>query len=64
MNMAKAVAARRYTAAQLSDAERMAAAIANVPEDKKAITVMMLNSFMAGMEAQKALDNTGDPATV
>lgn len=52
---------KRYTAAQLSDAERMAAAIANVPEEKRPLVIMMTNSFMAGMEAQKAIDATAEP---
>ena len=49
---------RRYTAEQLSDAERMAATLANIPEDKRTIVIMMTNSFIAGMEAQKAIDDT------
>ena len=44
--------AKRYTAEQLRDAEKMAATLANVPEEKRT------NSFMAGMEAQKAIDDT------
>ena len=43
--------AKRYTAEQLSDAEKMAAALANVPEEKRTLVIMMTNSFMAGMEA-------------
>ena len=49
---------KRYTAEQLSDAERMAATLANIPEDKRTLVVTMTNSFMAGMEAQKAIDDT------
>lgn len=49
---------KRYTAEQLSDAERMAATLANIPEDKRTIVIMMTNSFIAGMEAQKAIDDT------
>ena len=49
---------KRYTAEQLSDAERMAATLANIPEDKRTLVVMMTNSFMAGMGAQKAIDDT------
>ncbi len=45
--------AKRYTAEQLRDAEKMAATIANVPEEKRTLVIMMTNSFMAGMEAQK-----------
>lgn len=50
------MAERKYTAEQLSDAERMAAVLASIPEDKKTLVVMMANSFMAGMEAQRAID--------
>lgn len=46
--------AKRYTAEQLRDAEKMAATLANVPEEKRTLVIMMTNSFMAGMEAQKA----------
>lgn len=49
---------RRYTAEQLSDAEKVAKTLANIPEDKRTLVVMMTNSFMAGMEAQKAIDDT------
>ena len=56
--------AKRYTAEQLSDAEKMAAALANVPEEKRTLVIMMTNSFMAGMEAQKAIDDgTSAPGT-
>ncbi len=48
---------KRYTAEQLKDAERMANTLANVPEDKRALVIMMTNSFMAGMEAQKSIDD-------
>lgn len=50
--------AKRYTAEQLRDAEKMAATLANVPEEKRNLVIMMTNSFMAGMEAQKAIDDT------
>ena len=50
--------AKRYTAEQLRDAEKMAATLASIPEDKRTLVVMMTNSFMAGMEAQKAIDDT------
>lgn len=53
--------AKRYTAEQLSDAEKMAATLANVPEEKRTLVIMMTNSFMAGMEAQKAIDDTAQP---
>ena len=54
---------RRYTAEQLSDAEKVAKTLAStesasIPEDKRTLVVMMTNSFMAGMEAQKAIDDT------
>ena len=54
--------AKRYTAEQLRDAEKMAAALANVPEEKRTLVIMMTNSFMAGMEAQKAIDDTAAKA--
>lgn len=56
--------AKRYTAEQLSDAEKMAATLANVPEEKRALVIMMTNSFMAGMEAQKAIDDTAKAAVL
>lgn len=48
---------KRYTAEQLKDAERMATTLANVPEDKRALAIMMTNSFIAGMQAQKSIDD-------
>ena len=54
--------AKRYTAEQLSDAEKMAVTLANVPEEKRTLVIMMTNSFMAGMEAQKAIDDTAKAA--
>ena len=54
--------AKRYTAEQLSDAEKMA--LANVPEEKRTLVIMMTNSFMAGMEAQKAIDDTAKAAAL
>lgn len=48
---------KRYTAEQLGDAERMAVILANVPEEKRNLVIMMTNSFMAGMEAQKSIDD-------
>lgn len=56
--------AKRYTAEQLSDAEKMAATLANVPEEKRALVIMMTNSFMAGMEAQKAIDDAAAEAAL
>ena len=57
---------QRYlnTAEQLSDAEKMAATLANVPEEKRTLVIMMTNSFMAGMEAQKAIDDTAKAAAL
>lgn len=56
--------AKRYTAEQLRDAEKMAATLANVPEEKRTLVIMMTNSFMAGMEAQKAIDDTAKEAAL
>ena len=55
--------AKRYTAEQLRDAEKMAT-LANVPEEKRTLVIMMTNSFMAGMEAQKAIDDTAKAAAL
>lgn len=49
---------RKYTTEQLSDAERVARVLASVPEEKRTLVVMMTNSFMAGMEAQQAIDES------
>lgn len=35
---------RRYTAEQLSDAEKVAKTLASIPEDKRTLVVMMTNS--------------------
>lgn len=59
-----AITARRYTAEQLSSAEKIASILANVPEDNKSLVIMMTNSFMAGMEAQKAIDETAKTEAV
>lgn len=48
----------KYTAEQLKDAEKLAEALASLPEDKRDIVIMMTNSFIAGMEAQEAIENT------
>lgn len=50
------MAERKYTTEQLGSAERVAEALASIPEEKRALVVMMTNSFMAGMEAQRAID--------
>lgn len=47
---------RKITAEQLSDAEQLAKLLAEVPEEKRITIVMMTNSFIAGMDAQKAMD--------
>nr|DAJ24036.1 MAG TPA: hypothetical protein [Bacteriophage sp.] len=49
---------RRYTTEQLTDADKMAKMLASIPEEKRSLVIMMTNSFMAGMEAQKAIDDT------
>jgi hypothetical protein len=55
--------AKRYTAEQLNDAEKMAATLANISEEKRTIVIMMTNSFMSGMEAQKAIDDAAKAVT-
>ena len=55
---------KRYTAEQLSDAEKMASTLTKVKEEKRTIDIMMTNSFMAGMEAQKAIDDTAKAAAL
>lgn len=52
------VKAEKYTAEDLGDAVKIAATLASVPAEKRNLVVMMTNSFMAGMEAQKAIDGT------
>lgn len=47
--------AKRYTAEQLRDAEKMAATLANVPEEKRTLVIMMTNSFMAEWKHRKPL---------
>ena len=49
---------KNYTTEELRDAERIAEVLASVPEEKRTLVVMMTNSFMAGMKAQKAIDVT------
>ncbi len=55
---------KRYTAEQLRDAEKMTATLANIPKEKRTLVIMMTNSFMAGMEAQKAIDDTAKAAAL
>lgn len=52
---------RRYTTEQLTDADKMAKMLASIPEEKRSLVIMMTNSFMAGMETQRAID-TKEPA--
>ena len=40
--------AKRYTAEQLSDAEKMAATLANVPEEKRTLVIMMTTREHSG----------------
>ena len=53
--------AKRYTAEQLSDAEKMAAALANVPEEKRTLVIMMTKratreyDIRAAMKAIRAI---------
>lgn len=56
--------AKRYTAEQLRDAEKMATTLANIPKEKRTFVIMMTNSFMSGMEAQKAIDDTAKAAAL
>ena len=56
--------AMRYTAGRLRDSVKRAATLANVPEEKRTLVIMMTNSFMAGMEAQKAIDDTAKAAAL
>lgn len=46
----------KYTVDQLRDAECVAKMLADLPEDKRNLVVMLTNSFMAGMEAQMAIE--------
>lgn len=52
-------ATKSYTAEQLSNAEQVAATLSKMPEEKRTLVVMMTNSFIAGMEAQQAIDDNG-----
>lgn len=47
---------KQYTVEQLSDAEKLAKILADIQPKRRRLTVMMTNSFVAGMEAQKAID--------
>lgn len=49
---------KEYTVEQLGDAEKLAKILANIPPERRSLTVMMTSSFVAGMEAQQAIDET------
>ena len=49
------MAERRYTTEQLCDTERMVNVLANVPEDKKDLFIMITNSFIAGLEVSESI---------
>lgn len=51
--------ATEYTTKQLTDAEQVAATLSKIPEEKRPLVVMLTNSFIAGMEAQQAIDDNG-----
>ena len=40
---------------QLNDAKRFADLLSKVPEEKRAVVVMMAQAFISGMEAQEQL---------
>lgn len=52
-------ATKSYTTEQLSNAEQVAATLSKIPEEKRTLVVMLTNSFIAGMEAQQAIDDNG-----
>ena len=51
--------ATEYTAKQMTDAEQVAATLSKIPKEKRTLVVMLTNSFIAGMEAQQAIDDNG-----
>lgn len=51
--------ATEYTAKQMTDAEQVAVTLSKIPEEKRTLVVMLTNSFIAGMEAQQAIDDNG-----
>ena len=51
--------ATEYTTKQLTDAEQVAVTLSKIPEEKRTLVVMLTNSFIAGMEAQQAIDDNG-----
>lgn len=46
-----------YTAKQMTDAEQVAVTLSKIPEEKRTLVVMLTNSFIAGMEAQRSIDS-------
>lgn len=46
-----------YTAKQMTDAEQVAVTLPKIPEEKRTLVVMLTNSFIAGMEAQRSIDS-------
>ena len=49
--------ATEYTAKQMTDAEQVAATLSKIPEEKRTLVVMLTNSVIAGMEAQRSIDS-------
>lgn len=47
---------KKYTAEQLESAETLMVMLARIPKEKRAEVVKATNIFMAGMEAQRAID--------
>ena len=52
------MAERRYTTEQLCDTKRMVNVLANVPEDKKDLFIMMTNAFIAGWEVSESINKS------
>ena len=52
------MAERRYTTEQLCDTERMVNVLANVPEYKKDLFIMITNSFIAGLEVSESINKS------
>ncbi len=44
-----------FSSEQLTDAKRFADLLSKVPEEKRAVVVMMAQAFISGMEAQEQL---------
>ena len=47
---------KRYEAEELKNTETFAEKLASIPEEKRMIVAMMVNSFIAGMETQEHMD--------